>query len=299
MLSPKGNKLTKSYSKLIGALAAVVFTTTATASVCTNDSYAITAAAPAGVTPVSLSKPINATSCIGVNAMIPGSNPASFGPDANLGYSGDGLMNGEGGLVPWNTFISPSQLQDLNPATQGAVDPGWIQLSTIDANGTSTSSIKTANGVFDLGSTLSFRENTTNTTTGGGMAGGIAGTWALTLNPNIISILHSNGLFSRNNFDQLAFVVKAGNNWAVYDFDFTKSTDLASFDLNTPYSLSGTWNLNDFRNPRGNADQKLSFLSVWARDPAAAADVPEPAMLTLFGAGLLSMAGLRRRRKAK
>ncbi len=293
--------MNKSYAKMVGALAATISMASATAAVmpsCTLDSYAITAAAGAGATPVSLGATINATSCLGVKTMEPGKNPASVKPDdGNLGYLNDGLLNGEGGLVPWNTFISATQLQDLNPATKGAVDPGWIQLGTMSSsNGTlSTSSIGTGASAFNLGNVLTFTEKTTNTTNGGGLKGGIAGTWTLNLNPNIVNILHANGLFLRNNFDQLAFVVKASNSWAVYDFDFTK---IGGFDLTKPYSLSGTWNLNDFRNPTNKADQGLSFLGVWARDPMGPAsnNVPEPGILGLFGAGLVSLMGLRRRK---
>jgi hypothetical protein len=294
----------KQFAMVVGALVTAFSAASASAGTCTLDSYTITKAAPAGTTPVSLGATINATSCVGVNTMVAGSNPASISPDTNLGYLNDGLLNGEGGLLPWNTFITANQLQDLNPAPNtGAVDPGWIQLGTMSASsGTlTTSGITTPGGTFNLGNVLTFTENTTNTTNGGGLEGGISGTWTLSLNPGIINVLHANGLFNRNNFDQLAFVVKASNSWAVYDFDFTK---IGGFDLTQPYSLAGTWNLNDFRNSNNKADQNLSFLGVWARDPAAAeapgqTTVPEPGVLGLFGAGLLGMAALRRRRQAK
>jgi len=284
----------KQCSTVVGALLAALAANAAFAAppssttpppVCTLDSYAITAAAPAGTTPVAIPT-INATSCYGVVQMVPSDNPASIQPTVNLGYLDDGLLNGEDGVLPWTTFLNTGDLQDLNPATTGNVDPGWIQLGTMD--GSTAAMNYSSIGSLNMNQILSYSQ--TQSTTGASLSG----TWSLTLDEDIIAILHSNGLFQRNNFDHLAFVVKASNNWAVYDFNFN---NIAGFDLTQPYSIAGTWNLNDFKNDEGN-DQALSFLGVWARDPVTeptTTQMPEPAMLGLFGLGLLAMAGLRRR----
>jgi len=291
----------------MGAVAVAFFANAATAvakpadpaqAKCSTDSYTITKAAAAGQTPQSIGTPINATGCYGTVKLEPTNNPASIHPDGgNLGYLNDGLLNGENGVLPWSTFVTPDRLQDLNPAPgTGNVDPGWIQLGTMSASaGTlNTSGIGTGANPFNLNNVLTFTQATTSASN----SASIYGTWSLSLDADIVSKLHDAGLFQRNNFDQLAFVVKASNSWAVYDFDFTT---IGGFDLTQPYSLSGTWNLDDFQNKDGN-DQELSFLGVWARDPVgpgATGNVPEPGMLALFGAGLLSLGALRRRRQAK
>lgn len=295
----------KHFAMVVAALAGAFAAASASAAACTTDSYTITAAAPAGLTPVSLGKTIAATSCFGINQMVPTKNPASVSNGSNLGYLNEGLLNGQDGLVPWDTFITDEQRQDLNPATDGAIDPGWIQLGSMGSyagKGVVNNMTASKIGAFELDSIVKFSSVMDNTTSGGGLTGGKSGTWTLTLDPEIISKLTAAHLFERSHFDHLAFVVKASNSWAVYDFDFTQFAD---FDLTKPYSLSGTWNLNDFRNSPGKkgqstADHGLSYLGIWARDPVSKTNnVAEPGMLALLGAGLMGMSAMRRRRQAK
>lgn len=307
-------------SRIIAALTVAVFSTAAvaakppppppqpvpnpTGTPCTTSNYNITAFAPSPNTPVATAVPISATSCIGLY-----STPNNLGPFAaeqpNLGYLGNGLLNGEKDannnvIVNPTQFLSSGQsLQDLNPHTNGAIDPGWVQLGSMSSNsGNLTTANVTPEGgsAFDLGQVLSFSQAVTNTSNGT-----IAGTWSLTINPNIVSILNANGLFQRSHFDHLAFEVKAASVWAVYDFDFDllNSQYGNPFNLTIPYNISGTFNLDDFKNSNGQ-DQNISLMSVWARDPLGAeTPIAEPGALALFGVGLLSLAGWSRRRQAR
>ncbi|MFV0439652.1 MAG: PEP-CTERM sorting domain-containing protein [Desulfopila sp.] len=84
-----------------------------------------------------------------------------------------------------------------------------------------------------------------------------------------------------------AFVLKGATTWALYTFD---DVSIAS----SPGYLNGTYEIT-FTNNGGNFPD-LSHMSVYGRvDPGNA--VPEPATMLLFGTGLASLAGLRRRMK--
>lgn len=295
----------------------------AQAATCTTSSFTITTMSNAITgTPVSLPGPISATSCAGV---FDGNNDQGglSSPNPNLGYAGDGLMNGgtfkekvgsgqfvDKVVLDPLTFLVESDLLDLK-GDGTANDPGWILLGNMDG---SPGKFNYYDKPFDISKALSFKmecpaEATSCT----------AGTWKLTLSKNILELLQGS-LLNRSFFDHLAFVVKAGSGngdkdngekgksdkdkggddtdaklggWAVYDFDFNKLLAQAGgslFSLDQPYSFTGTWNTKDFGN------KQISHMSLWARDPLSTNQVSEPATLAMLGIGLLAAGFATRRR---
>lgn len=242
----------------------------------------------------------SATSCVGV---FTGANddPLSS-PFLNIGQSGDGLLNGGNSFFTGMEFIEASDLQDVD-GIGGKNDPGWIRLAHFDAenSGNATSGITydsagpIANNpnnpslILDIGDLLTLGLTCSN----GDLGDCKQLNWTLTTDISIISTVQQ--LLGKATFDHLAFSVKAGNGFAVYDFNFNDIfEDESLLNFSTPYILSGSISTNDFinsydkktGNPKSFAG--ISHLNVWARDPADdSVQVPEPSSIAIFLLGFI------------
>ena len=254
-----------------------------------------------------LSSSYFATSCEGV---FLGENDDAGGlssPSPNIGMENDGILNGQGDLFTGLEFIESGDLQDLD-GNGIFTDPGWIHLAELDTQDgsvtydTSGPNPYGANLVLNIEELLTLTFEDTNSTDDGLNEG----KWTLTTHLDVIAEAQS--LLGEATFDHLAFSIKAGDAFAVYDFDFKEIfTEESNPALNflTPYELSGTFNTNDFLSCKKvdgecvwtEPAHAISHLNVWARDPADTTVIPEPATLFLLGVGFVGIGFYTRRRR--
>lgn len=269
-----------------------------TTSPCTLNKVTLTSMTQLGNNTNLLTQSHNASACIGV---FGGENDDDHGysdPSPNIGQFNDGLLNGEGGELTGLEFIQPSDRQDLD-GDGNFTDPGWIHLANFNPAGGSImyDQLGPVNGTtLDIADLIDFSFTCTP-----GLSDCKTGTWQLNTSLDIIQDVQA--LLGPSVFDHLAFSIKAGNAFVVYDFNFNQIFDLekllnpaSTLNLNTAYNLGGTFDTSDITNKQGTG-QAISHMNIWARDPADATitRVPEPAPVALLALGLMGlMVGSRR-----
>ena len=236
--------------------------------------------------------PIDATGCLGAYS----GNDSGKGIDSvgdNRGFLNDGLLNNTDIFPEFGAFLTAEDLLDLQ-GTGTAQDPGWVFVGKTDFNkngsGSNTNGTIT-NGddsyTFSIGDILMLHFTNPKLTTG-----------TFTYKPPqtnpqaLLDVLGANKFF-----DQAAVILKASDQWAIYNF---KISDLGLppviGTVETNFMFSGTFDLSGtFLNNGGNTPG-LSHVSLWLRDPfGTTSTIPTPGTLMslLLGLGLL-LAGRRK-----
>jgi len=240
----------------------------------------------------------NASDCLGA---FVGNNSAFEKPDGNaldnnvgtnLGYDEDGWLNKENYNDWWNgpgAFVDESNLLDLD-GDGDADDPGWVLVGKEDQNGFEGETSTDGNLEYNHQQLVSLENcetvNGSSTSCLGGDA--VKGEWIYT--PPAENPQDLTDLIGGDFFDQVAIVFKAGNAFAIYNFNV--------FDLGLPptfagdynFAFTGTWDISQ------TLGHGLSNLSLWARDPAnITTSVPEPSTLVLLIMSGLFFIGKRRK----
>lgn len=229
-------------------------------------------------------------------------------PTTNLGYYGDGLVNGGtqvstgAQLFPNGMFSGYYTASNLNPWQDSIPDPGWIQIGSYEYDKLSMSwgfNLSPIGGITGIVNPDIFSVT---------FASDHSGSWAFT--PDATIAQRAAPLLGKNYFDQFALVFKSADAFAAYDFT---AADLGiPADATKPiYNFAGTWDTSNTltsscREQTGKKTGEnntvcspagLSHITLYARDPAANIQrVPEPASLALASIGLIALGWNRRRR---
>ncbi|PKG83532.1 hypothetical protein CXF85_11045 [Colwellia sp. 75C3] len=208
-----------------------------------------------------------------------------IGPDDIQDIGGDGIFDKDGEVIE----------------STGQDDPGWVFLGRTNDAGNDFDYADTGIGLFDendnslqlnIGEliTIDFGCDVNNDTTTDVNIINNDGCNQWSLSP-IASIAEDlDPLFGDGFFDHLAFVIKAGDEFIIYDFNFNiikaeiEGITGLDVDLEVPYNLAGTFNWL--------GTHAISHISVYAHDPIledgpTVISEPRASLLLLFGVILI------------
>lgn len=246
---------------------------------------AVTLAADGSSVPTASTLPIDYQSCYGAFS----GNDQPY-PTTNLGYFNDGLLNGQpqkfqgpgtgGDLFGNGAFLGGAYTPyDLNG--DGQVDPGWIYLGKID---------DPASGAFDPVDTIGGVTGIVLSSFFTASYDAAKGVWTWAFTPDKDVAARAGEVLGDNYFDQFALVFKQSDGFAAYNFT-GEQFGVVHPDADDPIlNFYGTADLSKVFGSTG-----LSHISLWARDPGFANDVPEPGTIALTGIALLGLASRRRK----